>query len=1061
MERKLICGDFNTLEQRLIDEVSETKSVNILAPVIVLVGSKVLADHLELLLADRLPQKGQVNVRIMTLRSFCRRLTYGADPLPAVPRSVAEWMLRRLSGSLSRDNRFALTKEMPGFAPVLLSTFDDLDESGFDEVPVPPGDGSKVGELLDLYQRFGAALHGTFSRHSDVLRKAINGARSAPALFGTDRVIIYGFYDLTGLQRQLLAALSEAMDILVMFPHQSREAWRYAEGTMEWLESSGFSRCEHVPVEADETSDLGRLQERWASTPGGEEAPVCDGSVMIVSAPGEAREVEELAREIISAAGEGVRFDEMAVLLRNSSTYMPLIREEFERARIPYYSAFDRTLLDTPDGRAFTMLLELSGSDLPRTAVIDFLSFVELDVEGVLGRTGRARQDRWRHISAEANVVAGLDQWETRLRDYVAATNEHELECGREPDNRLTVDVEELLLVLSELDAGLSTIPAEGKLPEMTAPLIALFEKFVKETPRSAPMRARLLEAIDELATAPVNESVKREEFVLMLSEQLQSKQLQKGSFRRAEDSESAVNVLELMDARGTAFRLVLLPGLVEKSFPSPVREDAALLDDERDSINQAGGGEGFLPLKKERVLEERLLFQVAIGAARERLVITFPRLDSSTGRPRIPSFYLLQVAEALTGRRNNYEELEKLPAPLFRRALLMRGAGLDPERALDDHELHMAFLQPERSPRAAAMRAYISGEPQVARAKKMFSSRGSRTFDRFDGVVGEMGKKFLSGRKSLSVSSLESFTRCPYLFFNAEVLKVRKERVPEEALVITPQDLGVIFHSVMADFTERYRALPPEERAAKAAGVLDEATRACFESFERSGLAGAPASWDRKKEQIFVAAGKAVDEMQALTGHENVFAEEYFTVMVPDEEGAPILCISGKMDRADMDRSEMRLVVTDYKTGKVKNRVTKKGEGNPFETKPGEGRWLNLQGASYIFGTCELMGLDIDELSNWTSVLYYPFEGEGERVVYGEESGDRHMAWFLEILRQVRDSIERGTFLRMPGRWCDYCDFADACPGQRAYLDRRKGEAVQADGLARLYNGEIFVGGD
>ena len=132
----------------------------------------------------------------------------------------------------------------------------------------------------------------------------------------------------------------------------------------------------------------------------------------------------------------------------------------------------------------------------------------------------------------------------------------------------------------------------------------------------------------------------------------------------------------------------------------------------------------------------------------------------------------------------------------------------------------------------------------------------------------------------------------------------VRKERVPEEALVITPQDLGLIFHSVMADFTERYRALPPGERQARAGAVLDDAARACFEEFERTGKAGAPASWARNKEKIFLATGRAMNEMLGLEGYENVSAEEYFTVMVPDEEGAPVLCISGKMDRADIDRS-------------------------------------------------------------------------------------------------------------------------------------------------------------
>src|SRR5207249_898364 len=81
----------------------------------------------------------------------------------------------------------------------------------------------------------------------------------------------------------------------------------------------------------------------------------------------------------------------------------------------------------------------------------------------------------------------------------------------------------------------------------------------------------------------------------------------------------------------------VVVLGLVEKTFPRIIREDPLLLDEERQRISPA------LPLKRNGYEEEQLLFDLACGAARDRLVLSFPRLDPASGRPRVASFLLRQ----------------------------------------------------------------------------------------------------------------------------------------------------------------------------------------------------------------------------------------------------------------------------------------------------------------------------------------------------------------------------------------------------------------------------------
>ena len=77
---------------------------------------------------------------------------------------------------------------------------------------------------------------------------------------------------------------------------------------------------------------------------------------------------------------------------------------------------------------------------------------------------------------------------------------------------------------------------------------------------------------------------------------------------------------------RGRAFRVVVVPGLAERAFPQRVREDPLLLDD----VRRETGAD--LVTRADRTTAERLLLRLAIGAATERLYLSYP---PSPLRPR------------------------------------------------------------------------------------------------------------------------------------------------------------------------------------------------------------------------------------------------------------------------------------------------------------------------------------------------------------------------------------------------------------------------------------------
>src|SRR6185503_8015226 len=140
--------------------------------------------------------------------------------------------------------------------------------------------------------------------------------------------------------------------------------------------------------------------------------------------------------------------------------------------------------------------------------------------------------------------------------------------------------------------------------------------------------------------------------------------------------------------ARGRSFRVVFVAGLAERMFPQKPREDPMLLDEEMRAPLAAG-----LAIQESRGRLERLLLRLAIGAPRERLWLSYPRIEIAESRPRVPSFYALDVMRAITGRIPRHEELQE-SAVLEGGAMLAWPSPVEPQRAIDDLEHDLAVLR-------------------------------------------------------------------------------------------------------------------------------------------------------------------------------------------------------------------------------------------------------------------------------------------------------------------------------------------------------------------------------
>ena len=164
------------------------------------------------------------------------------------------------------------------------------------------------------------------------------------------------------------ALLSGSQTAFATMPASDREGIARLEamgGRVEIVEREGHA------------SDLACLR-RYLFDP--ETPPIereLDGSLTFFSAPGEGREAVEIARRILREARAGVRFDEMAVLVRAPQHYIGLIEHALRRAKVPAW--FGRgTRRPLTAGRAFLALLACAAEQLSASRFAEYLSFAQV-----------------------------------------------------------------------------------------------------------------------------------------------------------------------------------------------------------------------------------------------------------------------------------------------------------------------------------------------------------------------------------------------------------------------------------------------------------------------------------------------------------------------------------------------------------------------------------------------------------------------------------------------------------------------------------------------------------
>ena len=989
-------------------------------------------------------------VRLSALSLAERGLTL-APPLAlqaVCVRVVAELKARGQLG------RLAPIADRPGLPGALLRTFSELGQAAIEVQALPD-------ELGELYRQYRSVLDDLgLADRATLLRAAIETARSSDLPPLAVPLCAYDASAKTRLERDLLEVLARraplsfasvpaqgaaAEGVIALFRPDSADLTHH-EGNSEALESQGSPLALH------------RLQAQLFAS---NEVPgAADDSVSILSAPGESRESVEIARCVLAEAARGVPFDRMAILLRSPFHYRTHLLESLRRARIPAHFSREAARPES-SGKALLTLLECAAEGISATRFAEYLSLgvvpdrsapVEageaheapsppsdeqserlLGIGALPGGAAPARPTknlnlprRWEALLVDAAVIGGAARWHRRLAALDHALAQRSA-CGNEAEQPSLARERDALRELQQF--ALPIVDLLGKLPD-AAPWGTWLDALRELSELAIDSPEPIFSVIAQLEIVRDVGPVSLKDVLGVLRDRLGEI-----SGRARASTGGEVLVASVEEARGRVFDVVFVPGLAEKLFPQRVVEDPLLSDAQRELLSPD------LEIQSRRVASERAALALAVGAARQRVVLSYPRFESDKARPRVPSFYALEAIRAAEGKLPGFAELARR-ADETSQTRMGFPAPRNAEQAIDDAEYDLAqlreLLRGSGKNADGAAHYLLTASPRLRRALQFRARRWRKEWRYVDGLVepNALAREALLARharltaRGFAVTALEKYASCPYRFYLATVVGLRARPVAAAIEEMDAATRGLLIHELLHSASLRLHEqglFSPHTDFLQAKRVLLSAVNEQAAQ-SRDRLAPAlPRGWDDAVADVAADLGQWLQKTRESGWQPIRFEQEFGRARGPSAtEATPVvlpfgLPLQGVIDA--VEQSEHQLRATDYKTGTPPEAALVVGGGRHLQP------ILYALVLEQLFAEHQVVG---------GNAFYCTTKGEFSRNEVTLNERARVAA--ASVHDNVASAFRDGFFPAAPfEKTCDTCDYRRICgPYERERVARK-----------------------
>lgn len=708
-------------------------------------------------------------------------------------------------------------------------------------------------------------------------------------LFDGAEWFLDGFYEFTKTELQILGLLMQSgrrMTVSLLCDRaQSEGAAPFAavRRTAEKLLLTAADRG----VEAEDTTvlvdrhrfvkapDLAYVEALLAEA----EAPAPDTSehITITACPGVYEELHAAAREVLRLCREeGYRFREMALLARDLTPYKPLLSQVFRSYGIPVFLDNKVSALSHATVRFCLLALDAVAGGYAPEVMFDYIKTDLLPVpfetlcelENKVLREGLRGKD-WKTPWEDAlepvrqSIITPLETFREKVAYGVP---------GREM-------AAAFYTLLTDLNVPETLRKKEGELLRAGA---------LKEREITRQVWHLLCGLLDRTAEWLADDRLTAARFAQILK--LTFTNLELGSIPPMQD---ALLISDTARVRSGRIRAVLLLGANEGECPKTAFPDGIITDRERQTLLDAGLE--MAPAGSARLELETLYLYSALTRAEERLSVFY---HLYAGGSALPAYWIQTLRERLLGL-SVQADAPALSAP-------------HPTLRLLTQTLSRGEALP--APIAEAAAWFLSQDEYQSRTRRLLWRAG------FKNLPATLSAEALAGiRPRLerqSVSGIEQYYSCPYLYYLQRMLGAKERKV----LQFLEPEIGTMVHTALERFAARAAGQPPEnskgvvrlaltvlnELRAEQAAFLARSPKFgfMFAQAKKIVLRSALAMWEQSERSAFVQTRQEVG-----FGYDG----GYPPITVPLRDGTSMK-FRGIIDRVDRFGDYLRVI--DYKTG-------------------------------------------------------------------------------------------------------------------------------------------------
>ena len=929
---RLVTGPFHpTLESQLVHDLRALKSQDPQAAVALIVPSDQLRRALKQLLVRR-HGLALFNVHILSFHQLALQLngeqqgragTVREKPqLELVTDVFFEHLLQHLSRRrLPQTDALHLEELAPGAWPALWASLRDVKDATIDsrvalraveEGQFAAEDEPKLKGLFTLSAaiREGASALGVGSP-DDLAALVTEEAPNSPFLNRLSGLWYYGSYDLTQTQLTLLETLAGSFPVTVYFPVGPAPGYAFAQ---QFLERHLYPMAGTAPRAASSSLQTNLFD--WAET---------NVSVEVRNAVGVDDELTLVCKEILTLVeSNSYRFEEIGVVGRTLVPYQSSLARIFDQHRIPFVSSAALPLLQEPVVKTLLQLAQLKSNGLHRASMLEVLTSPWNRRLMAGGGSLAPRPDQWRLAAQVLGITRGEEEWR-RLEQVTQLESWPDEGSPRCTDQQepFPVDARQLRWLwngLSPLLDDLRGLPESGGYAALTEAFCALAERHCAidletEPSGDAATPGEDAQDVQEALVGVFAQMRMLDRLGLTVSwkEWIDTflTVLERTRYALAPSSHQGVHVLDAMAARGVGFRALFVIGMNETVFPRAIQEDGFLRDRHRLILSETLGYK--IDQKLQGYGEEALLFELLSASARERVYLSYQRADAA-GRPLAPSGYLDAIgAVSKAGLADSMFPLprrwsERRDLPLFVPPLLTR------------EELTVSAVLRGRD--VSALLDLVGREGTVFShgvAALGVMEQSHAPLSGYDGMLQDPIMHWQRVcEKGFSPTALETYARCPFQYFAAQVLDLTSVG-QEPSMELPPPAMGHLCHDALR---RCYQALIAQGLAStgfSTGAVTTAVTQAVEQTFaayaERHGT-GYRLTWDMAQERVrrVVTAVLADDCGAAASGFVPFACEVEAKGTLPDGTVGMTVPMRGRLDRVDRHPVSGVVRVIDYK---------------------------------------------------------------------------------------------------------------------------------------------------